>query len=718
MLARYAAVAAVLTVAGLAALVPPGGRSEAAAPPVHRLRVAGVGVGMFPAFAAGIERYAVTTTPDTDGTVRVTASTSDPAGTVLVNGRPAADDTTRVTGLAAGDEISVIVSDTAGTAVHSLVYLPAQFPTLEPVTRRTGTAPGYVALTLTGWNQIPTPAFEAIVDDWGVPVYVRGSANASVDLKRAANGHYTVSRPTTTAGRTGRSLVELDGHFQPVAEYETVGLPDTDGHDSILRPDGSRVLLGYQPDPGTGLIDATIQEVDPQGRVVHTWDSGSVPGEDLPAESVMGAWNEDYAHVNSVWETADGNLLASFRHLSVVLKIDWRTDDGDGRGGLIWKLGGRDSDFTFPDDPHGGPCAQHTASELPNGNILIFDNGSSSFFNNLCVDPADRWGPPVERRFTRVTEYALGESAGTATLVRDLAPADRFAFFGSSASRLPNGNTLLGWSATKGALLATEVDPSGRILWELRSVPPDPAQPNDFYSTYRAAKLDVPDVDTPDVQITSPVPGATYAFGAVARAQFGCTDRGGSSLRSCVGTTPYGARLDTTTPGPHSFTVVATDGSQHSTTLTRSYTVSTATQLADAWIRRVGADTWVGNDVHGSAQHQTVRARLPRAGATATARLRVQNDGSVPDSLTVRGTGPSRAFAVTYLSGGTRVTRRVVDGRYRTPVLAPQEWVVLRVRVTRTAPARPGAARTFQVRTAPAADPARWDAVALGVTAP
>ena len=63
-----------------------------------------------------------------------------------------------------------------------------------------------------------------------------------LDLKLDGNGRFTVHRPTTTPDRTGGALVELDDQFQEVARHETVdGLVDTDDHDSLLLPDGSRV---------------------------------------------------------------------------------------------------------------------------------------------------------------------------------------------------------------------------------------------------------------------------------------------------------------------------------------------------------------------------------------------------------------------------------------------------------------------------------------------
>ena len=48
-------------------------------------------------------------------------------------------------------------------------------------------------------------------------------------------------------------------------------------------------------------------------------------------------------------------------------------------GEVVWKLGGRASDFTFVDteeDPDRWALAQHTATELPNGDIMVFDNGA------------------------------------------------------------------------------------------------------------------------------------------------------------------------------------------------------------------------------------------------------------------------------------------------------------------------------------------------------
>ena len=148
----------------------PAQAAASAAPPVHTLAVAGTSVGMYPAFDPGTERYAVTTGPDSGGALAVTAATSDPAGRVLIDGRVDADGKATLTGLEGGDEVSVVIEDSGGRAVHSLVYLPAYFPRLEKVVEEPTNTQGDVLLTLFNVKQGtgPRPSFETAVDANGV----------------------------------------------------------------------------------------------------------------------------------------------------------------------------------------------------------------------------------------------------------------------------------------------------------------------------------------------------------------------------------------------------------------------------------------------------------------------------------------------------------------------------------------------------------------------
>ena len=687
-------------------VVPAAGGSEAAVEPVHDIEISGTGVGMYPAFSSTVERYGLTTTAGTLGSLTVEASTSDPNGVVLFDGVPTPSGTTTVEDLEVGDEVSVMIKDSAGTAVHALIYLPPQFPAMTanvPATAASSTSD--VTLNVSRYALV-TPNFEAALDRNGVPRHVRSFPNASqsADLKPGPDGHYLVARsPTPTSGRTGAQIVELDGGFQETGRtFETVGLVDTDQHDAILRPDGSRVLLAYEPNADTGLTDSVIQEVDPQGQVVYTWNSGDHM---VPADETVTPDVDDYAHVNSIEFTASGDILASFRNLSTVLKIAWQ-DHGGGidRGDILWRLGGRSSDFEFVDDPFGGPCAQHTANELANGNILLFDNGSDDLSGqpSLCLDPEDPDGPRDNRAQTRIAEYAIDQTDGTATLVWDYQVDGRFARFAGSARRLGNGNTLIGWAADTNAV-ATEVDDDGNVVWELKN--------EDGYFAYRVAPATVVDVVDPVVTVTSPVNGAAYAYGESVTPEFGCSDRGGSSLHTCSG-----PAVDTRVAGRHTYQVKGIDGDGNTTTVTRSYTVAPAPFSRPDLLIRAPGKQWIGNNVYFAAGTRLAVQKLRRAGGKAVAAVRVEAQGNRADQVTVRGSSGTPKWGVRYYRGATDVTTLVKAGRLQAS-MTPGQSFDLRVVTQRLKPAKPGNAFRVAVTATSRLDPRQRDVVAQRVRA-
>lgn len=709
---RVLGVVVVLAVSSLGLFVP----TAAAPDPVRSLAVTGTDVVSYPAFDPAIRRYAATTTVATDGTLEITATTTDPDGVVLVDDAPATGPTT-VSGLAEGDEVSVVIDDAAGRATYSVMYLPAGFPALHATTRTPDQEePGLIGLTLNAFDGVQ-PAFGAIVDRNGVPVYaVDGPWDT--DLKQQPNGDVTVSRLTRAGGgHTGYALVTLDRTDRSLPEeptsYEvTGGLTDTDGHDSIRLADGSTILIGYEPrgDCGTGYLDATIQKLDPAGNVVFQWTSAGLESEALstilwpnsgPCQRI------DYAHINSVVSVEDGDIIASFRHFSAAFRIATVAHDGYGKGDIVWKLGGRDSDFVFDgaDDAYpGGPCAQHTVSQLPNGNIVVFDNGTSGF----CVDPANPAAPGIARGQTRVTEYDLDTSVTPhrATLVWSYAPPGTYAMFAGSARRLEHGNTLIGWAADRSAL-ATEVDDQGQTVWELKAA--DPPVGKQRYATYRAELI-----TALRPEVIGPADGAVLVQGSSAPAA-GCADWAGSPLASCTTTGVTAGHLDTSTVGVHTWTVLGTDGAGNVTTASRAYTVRPPAWVPDGLIRKAGASSWRGADVYGSAIDQTVRQRA-RRGHVAASTWTVQNDGDRTDRFRLVGTGSNARWKVRYLAAGTDVTRAVVAGTYRTAALAPGQAVALRVRVTPTRSARAGSTRAVVLRATSTTSATGVDAVATRVT--
>ncbi|MDH2416627.1 aryl-sulfate sulfotransferase [Nocardioides sp. CER19] len=606
--------------------------------------MSGTGItGLSPAFDAAVTRYSVYTADGQDGQLTVTATTADPQGLVSVNGIRVSGATT-LSGLHEGDEVSVIISDSSGTTGYALLYLPPDFPDLT-ASVDTGTGErGQVLLTLTDFAKSRT--FEVAVDHNGVPSYFHADDGpGAMDLKPAPHGHYTVLRPNTQPGRTGSELVELDGRFRPIRTMTVADpLTNTDNHDAILRADGSRLLMGYEPNRSTGRTDATIQEVDARGQVVYTWNSGDHFRAD---ETTAAPTNPDYAHINSFQELPDGDLLVSFRHTSSIMKIAWRADrsDGHSRGDILWRLGGRYSDFAFPDDADGGPCAQHTAGMLDDGHILVFENGSGwPDPNPLCVNPADRTGASIARPHTRIAEYALafdgdGKPAAATLVWKHDGPSDGFTLFTGSTNRLPGGDTFIGWGALRHTI-ASEVTADNRVVWELSTTTQ--------MVSYRAVKADVPDVTPPVVAVglrdhLTVEPGTRIEPGAR------CTDQGGSTLARC--TTTSDTSLTSPTPGSHTVRVEAVDGAGNRTVVTRAFVVRSG--RTDLKVRSAGV--WG----EGGA------ARLPKRGVKRSFTVRLANDRVTAGRLALQASGLGKAYRVHYLQGGHDVTRSVRAGTWR-----------------------------------------------------
>jgi hypothetical protein len=730
---RTATASTVLLLAALAQVPVTAAPAVTAEAPVHQVSVTGDGVSTYPAYDDSTARYGVRTTDATDGTLVVDATTSDPGGRVLVDGRPVTG-TVTVTGLVPRDEVSVIFSDSGGTEVHSYIYLPTDFPELTATATKAAQR-GHTMVTLNDFTGNPA-RFRAVLDGNAVPRFVERYAGSSHDFKKQPDGSYSVSTDIRDGQPTDERILELDSRLAPVAEHRTVGLVDTDFHDSIFLPGGHRILMAYEPrQDGSGLLDSVIEEQDADGDPVFTWSTEDHV--DLAAERITGS--NDYAHLNSLYLLDDGDLLVSFRGLSSVFRIARTPRAGVAVGDVVWRLGGRRSDFTFPGDPFGGPCAQHTATQTSAPGeplrVMVFDNGALA---QMCIDQADRDGPAHARTQSRAVEYELDEDAGTATKVFEHAPDGFFGAFTGSAFRMANGNTLIGWGNNVQETAASEVDADGNVLWTLQNPDDGPGDPVANYGSYRFHRAVVPDAVAPEPVLTVPQDGAVYAYGADVDADYGCTDRGGSDLVACSAPSSSGGPLDTSVPGTHTFTVTARDGDGNTATQTHTYTVlsppvptdgptptptptPTATPtptptpgptprgpVPDAAIVLRG--DVVGDGVRGVRQRArtTLTARRP----VRRARIRLANTGDVAAALTVR--GPTRLSTVRLRAtlDGTDVTRRLRRGTLGTPSLAPGERAVLRITVSRRPHVDLPARRVLRFRVSAGA---AYDAVQLVV---
>ena len=156
-----------------------------------------------------------------------------------------------------------------------------------------------------------------------------------------------------------------------------------------------------------------------------------------------------WLHMNSLSKSADGGYIASLRNLNQVISLspDFET--------VRWRLGGPDSDFDFP-DPTDRFTMQHTASELPNGNILVFDNRAKL--------PEEEGGV----LYSRALELRLDFDAKTAVKAWEFSPDPRiYSSVASSAYRLDNGNTLANFGFSPDfaniPIAIIEADAQGRV---------------------------------------------------------------------------------------------------------------------------------------------------------------------------------------------------------------------------------------------------------------
>ena len=111
------------------------------------------------------------------------------------------------------------------------------------------------------------------------------------------------------------------------------------------------------------VLDAVIQEIDVKtGKVRWEWSALDHVGvgetyTNIPKKAGVVS---DYFHINSIDELSDGNLLVSARNTWALYEIDKRT------GEIVWRLGGRRSDFAMGDG-HALRLAARRAPSRPTG---------------------------------------------------------------------------------------------------------------------------------------------------------------------------------------------------------------------------------------------------------------------------------------------------------------------------------------------------------------
>ena len=289
----------------------------------------------------------------------------------------------------------MFVEDSAGVEVHALVYLPPGFPEARsghsprrmsrpgtsdsPFSSSTPRSRGSprrwtaTASRLT-WSRSPTASTSS------------GQPDGSITLPSRRTLPERPARRSWSATTTGARSRRLRDRGPPHRHRPPRLGP--------ARRTGRASCSPMSPIWSPARPTRSSRRSTPTAIEVFRWSSAGLEDESCRAQTVglglrtrelgSGAWGR----TATSW--CRSGTSSSVYRIATVAARRLR------RGQVIWKLGGRDSDFSFVDDPFGGPCAQHTAAVLPNGHVLLFDDGSGGgFAPALCVDQEDAGRRPA-----------------------------------------------------------------------------------------------------------------------------------------------------------------------------------------------------------------------------------------------------------------------------------------------------------------------------------
>ncbi len=323
-------------------------------------------------------------------------------------------------------------------------------------------APGYIFMDSYEIGELN------LTDNSGMPIYVK-NVNQTVNIsnfKLQPNGKLTFY--------SNSKYFEMDENYNIIDSFQCIGKYFTDSHDFLITPEGNTFVIGQDSrnvrmdtivaggQKNAMAIGNVIQEFDKNKNLIFQWSTfDHYKFTDITSESDLKMPTFETAHINAICVGDDGNIIISARALDEITKINSKT------GEILWRLGGKackNNQFQIIGDTIDGFYGfshQHSLKLLPNGNILLYDNGNSR-----------------PKPFSRAVEYSLDEVNKIIKLVWQYrAFPDTYAFAMGSVQRFDNGNTLIGWGMNDRDLTMTEVFPDGSKAMEITNY--------QSYSVYR-----------------------------------------------------------------------------------------------------------------------------------------------------------------------------------------------------------------------------------------
>jgi Arylsulfotransferase (ASST) len=331
--------------------------------------------------------------------------------------------------------------------------------------------------------------------------------------------------------------------YQPVAHLKAANGYEADLHDFHIYPNDTAVMTVFNPvhcnlsslggSRDSAVTDGVFQEIDLRTHLVrrewHSLDHVALSESHSSPLRSTAQWPFDFFHINSIDIHQNGTTLISARNTWSLYQLNSQT------GQIEFSAGAKHGAVQMGS---GTPTAyQHDATELPNGEISIFDNGGVPKVHPQSRGMLVKIDPQTKSDTLLATfEHPRALSSGSQ----------------GNIQTLPDGNVFIGWGAEP---YVTEFSPAGQMLFDAHLPAAD-----ESYRSYRFQWTGTPS-STPSIvasatSATSPVVAFVSWNGATGVASWRLLAGPSPNNLTTVATVARtGFETELSTPGPEAYVV-------------------------------------------------------------------------------------------------------------------------------------------------------------------
>jgi hypothetical protein len=326
---------------------------------------------------------------------------------------------------------------------NTLSFLDFNFPEITLSDQPTG---GNILTTLVSNSS----NYLYVFDNKAIPKYVGLMPHSISNLKPHPSGKITYYDSFI------KGFIVIDSALNNVDTLIMRNGYRADAHEILILKNGHVFMFSYDPriidmskvvtggNPAATVTGLVIQELDEDKNLLfqwRSWDYFNITDSysDLLASVV------DCVHANSLDTDTDSTLIISSRNMNEITKINRLS------GQIIWRLGGKNNEFAFENDPRKF-AGQHSVIKHRNGTLTMFDNGVG-----------------LEPKYSRGVEYEIDEINKKVKLIHEYRhEPDIYANISGNLQRLDNGNTFIFWGPAidNSEQFISEFDQTGNAIFE------------------------------------------------------------------------------------------------------------------------------------------------------------------------------------------------------------------------------------------------------------